>query len=64
MALPQGAHGLAGETGIYKDYSCAKAAIKKSVDGIAGTQCRKSLTGQGDRERRARKHFTELGPAE
>lgn len=40
--MPQGPHGLAGETGIYNNYSNVIAAIMRSVDGTVGTQGRKS----------------------
>ena len=34
--LPQGAHGLAGERGIYNNYSNVIAAIMRLVDGTGG----------------------------
>lgn len=34
--LPQGAHGLAGERGIYNNYSNVIAAIMRLVDGAGG----------------------------
>ena len=45
--LPQGAHRLAGERGIYNNYSNVIAAIMKSVDGTGGDTGQEALNWAG-----------------
>lgn len=45
--LPQEAHGLAGERGIYNNYSNVIAAIMRLVDGTGGDTGQEALNWGG-----------------